>query len=295
MVEEARVEIEKRRAAGEIDEGVYRAILDEFKDPAAAEAARIRWLLVFAVPCPAYRLAFTLDAGPLHALVPPTYRFYRSIFDTVAEDLKNTLLGKDACVVPLWAPLKTISSRLGLVSYGRNNVTYVEGLGSYHQLVGCLTDADLDLLPTEAHSPILAPECRRCRACLKACPTGAIREDRILIHAERCLTMVNEVSGPWPEWVPPGVHHCLVGCLACQRICPKNVGLLREEPVEEAFGRPETDRILWGEPDDEDPLWQQIKARTARIGLARYDSVLGRNLRALLAADRKSPSSERPG
>ncbi len=293
IVEEARLEIEKRRAAGELDEGVYRAALDELKCPAQAEASRFKWLLVFAVPSPAYRLTFNMNAGTLQTLIPPTYRFYRPTFERVVEDLRATLIGKEDCVVPLWAPMKTIASRLGLVTYGRNNVTYADGFGSYHQLVGCLTDADLDLQPEEKRPPSLAPECRSCRACLKACPTGAISKERILLHAERCLTAVNEVPGAWPEWVRPSAHNCLVGCLACQRVCPKNAGLLREEPIEEAFSRQDTERILSEEPSDDDPAWRQIKAKIARIGLPRYDVVLGRNLRALLDVDASSDQRHR--
>ena len=68
-------------------------------------------------------------------------------------------------------------------------------------------------------------------------------KDRVLLHAERCLTYINENPGPWPTFVPTRAHHCLLGCLLCQRSCPANSKL----PIEStgvAFSREETEALL---------------------------------------------------
>ena len=60
------------------------------------------------------------------------------------------------------APLKPLAVRLGLVRYGRNNVTYAPGMGSYIQLLGYLTDASLPLPDGwRPQEPTLLPECER--------------------------------------------------------------------------------------------------------------------------------------
>ena len=171
------------------------------------------------------------------------------------------------------------------------------GLGSYHQLVGFATDASLGPGPTAGRdTPALCPECTHCTACREACPAGAIGEDRILLHAERCLTLANEAEGPWPAWLFPAAHHCLGGCMRCQEVCPQNVGLLHWETVTEVFSPEETATIL-GEGavaeegrDCVDVRWEQVKAKVASIGLPGYEVIIGRNLRALLRAPLESLS-----
>jgi len=122
------------------------------------------------------------------------------------------------------------------------------------------------------------PACENCRVCLEACPTGAITEERFLLHAERCLTWHNEISGGWPDWLPADAHHCLVGCLKCQEVCPQNQGRLRYESLDVSFDASETDLILSGQCEND----EGIKAKLTEIGLAGYAPVLGRNLKALM-------------
>ena len=81
--------------------------------------------------------------------------------------------------------------------------------------------------------PLQLDRCERCSACLRACPSGAIRADRFLLQTDRCLTSVNEDEAPFPDWVDPAWHHCAVGCLRCQQSCPENAGVeLRVAPAE---------------------------------------------------------------
>jgi len=64
--------------------------------------------------------------------------------------------------------------------------------------------------------------CKSCTLCTKACPTGAISKDRFNIDTSRCLTFLNESKGDIPDWVKPGSHNSLVGCMRCQLVCPYN-------------------------------------------------------------------------
>lgn len=285
VVDEVRAEIEGRKDTGELDETFYKTWLSSFRYLDGVELPAVKTVIMFAVPRPAHRLRFTSDDGPFEALVPPTYRWYTRLRERLQEELAANLLGDRHKLVPLPAPLKPMAARLGLVTYGRNNITYAPGFGSYHQLIGFLTDADLG--PTgkpQGDAPAVLPDCQHCQACRQACPTGAIGEDRFLLHAERCLTLPSELPGPWPDWFPASRYHCLIGCLICQRVCPQNAGLLAFEEVEMPFTAEETARILSQDGDATDPLWEAIKAKLASAGFPEYEKILGRNLRTLRAS-----------
>ena len=120
------------------------------------------------------------------------------------------------------------------------------------------------------------------------CPAGAIGADRVLLHAERCLTLVNESPGAWPDWIPPSVHHCIVGCLLCQRTCPANAEL----PVESsgiAFTADETNALLADTSEPAGPIGDSIRVKLEQLGQAYRDSSFSRNLRALVDAQSGSP------
>ena len=115
-----------------------------------------------------------------------------------------------------------LAVRSGLAAYGRNNVTYVTGLGSFHRLSAFYSDMPCD--GDEWHELRLLDRCVKCRLCHRLCPTGAIARDRFLLHAERCIVFHNEKpwTVPFPAWLDPAWHNCLVGCLLCQAKCPEN-------------------------------------------------------------------------
>ena len=98
-------------------------------------------------------------------------------------------------------PLKRLAAQCGLARYGRNNITYIDGFGSCHNLNVFLTDLPcgeytwLDRLKTAA-------QCEECVLCLKNCKSGAIRKDKFMIDSSICSR-----------------------CFNCQRCCPMNNGL----------------------------------------------------------------------
>ncbi len=214
--------------------------------------------------------------------MPPTYERYRAIFEEVRRELgEGPLAG--AAVHTLAAPLKPLAARLGLVRYGRNNITYAGPLGSYLQLLGYFTDADLEVPPRwEPTEPALLDECAECGVCEAMCPTGAIADDRVLLRTERCLTLANEQPGAWPPWVPASAHTCLIGCLQCQRACPANPPLSMSA-TGVVFSEQET-RALLHEGEHTGAAWTAIRAKLQQLGQPGAEPVLGRNLRALMGA-----------
>ncbi|MCX6558831.1 MAG: twin-arginine translocation signal domain-containing protein [Candidatus Aminicenantes bacterium] len=176
-------------------------------------------------------------------------------------------------------PLKQLAVRSGLAEYGRNNITYVDGYGSYHQLLAFYSEQRL-----EDHWGRLKmmPLCKGCSICLDECPTRAIRKSNFVIDAEKCITLYNELPDPLPDWIPAKAHNALVGCLKCQHTCPGNdevkdsVWDLGE--VDEA----ETALLLEGRADARTEA--SLRAKLQRIGGGDDLPYIARNLKLVLKA-----------
>jgi epoxyqueuosine reductase len=165
-----------------------------------------------------------------------------------------------------------------MAEYGKNNIAYVEGMGSFLRLRAFLSN----MPPGRSDwlEPRVMKECDSCKACLNACHTRAIVPDRFLIHAERCITFLNEGTEEFPEWVDPAWHNSLVGCMRCQLICPVNKQFVKWVEEGEDFNEAETELILNGVPLDHIP--PETVHKLTRSYMAEYLDVLPRNLRALL-------------
>jgi epoxyqueuosine reductase len=279
-IENARREIAARKAASEIEAAFYEGQLDPIIAGQAEPSGRT--VIVVAMPRPAHLIHFELDGSSFEGLFPPTYFRYRALFEEVRLDLaENALRGSRIEFLP--APLKAIASRLGLVKYGRNNISYAKGLGSYFQLCGYVTDAKLPETDTAECAESLLSECDNCGICTSVCPTGAVVEERVLLRAERCLTFLNENPGDWPEWLSGRAHNALLGCLECQRACPANPELSIED-TGVCFSAAETRRLLSGKAVADDRTNTGIRSKLAWLGQPYSEPVLGRNLRALARA-----------
>ena len=112
-------------------------------------------------------------------------------------------------------PNKPAMARSGMGSYGMNGVIQTREHGSWVLATTVATDA---VLEPDAQ---VEPTCDGCRACIDACPTGAIVRPYV-VDVGRCLTHVLAVAGPIPMDLRPGVGDRINGCDACQEACPHN-------------------------------------------------------------------------
>lgn len=237
-----------------------------------------RSIVIAAVPAPQVRVVFHWRGERVAVTIPPTYVGYASRTEHVRQVVAAWLARDGYRLAPATVPLKALAVASGLAEYGRNNITYVEDLGSFAQLVGAFSDVPCGGDPWQ--EPKALARCASCVACLRACPAGAITADRFLIHAERCLTFVNESARDFPAWVEPSWHHCLIGCLRCQTVCPENkrVRGLFEDRAE--FSEEETRLLLDRVPFDRLP-----GATAAKVGALEMEedySLICRNLAMLV-------------
>ncbi|SYZ72562.1 4Fe-4S ferredoxin iron-sulfur binding domain protein [Candidatus Zixiibacteriota bacterium] len=100
---------------------------------------------------------------------------------------------------------REIAYRAGLGWRGRNNLLVSKKYGSMVRLVTVLTDFETD--PDE----ISKDDCGECRACLKACPAGAIFEDEERFNLEACSAQVHKFARE--------NNYGLLICGLCLKVC----------------------------------------------------------------------------
>jgi epoxyqueuosine reductase len=215
-VKELQREIEALVTKGLLDKELYDAYLASFDFECQRKLAGARSLIILSIPQPQVRVTFALKDQSYPVIIPPTYYF--SVDAQVAGHLEAHLGPQGYRLRKVRLPQKLLAVRSGLAQYGKNNITYVKGSGSFYRPVVFISD-----FPCEADNwgqPAILEPCENCSACMKACPTNAIGSDRFLLHAERCLTFHNERACDFPEWLSPAWHNSLVGCMICQKVCP---------------------------------------------------------------------------
>jgi epoxyqueuosine reductase len=283
-LEDAINEILKLRDRDELDQLIFRRLMEWLEKRTDSSCQTFKSIIALALPRPAHIISFEMNDGPFVVLLPPTYVKYDDIFKIYFTDFINYFGNKLGEAQLVKAPLKTLAVKLGLAAYGKNNITYVEKFGTYHQLMAFATEKELK--PYNEHNIVgnnQLQQCADCSICTTLCPTKAIGRERFLLRAERCLTFFNEREGELPANVllPSNLQPCFIGCMVCQEFCPVNKGLLRIEPTGVLFDRKETKDILEGKNENE--AWKGIRKKLDKLGILDCEMIFGRNLRFALS------------
>ena len=280
-------EFDQLEDSGKFKADIYQELLSWLRLEDPKPFPNPETVFAIAVPRPTHKLVFELPDDRIETILPPTYVKHFETREAVRRDLSSSVFEDRYKTAILKAPLKALAARLGLVSYGRNNITYVPGMGSFFQLVGVITDA---VLPSNTNTPGKAkpcPECQKCKVCIKACPTEAIQEERFLLRGEKCFVRYSENQIPWPSWLLPKLEKCfsaqtcLVGCLLCQLPCPMNKGRVQIEDAGVSFTAEETGKIIVKNTHGLDSLEDETREKIQSLGLTEFQ-IIGRNLRELL-------------
>ena len=237
-----------------------------------------RAIVIVAVPQPIVRVRFCWQGKECLAEIAPGY-FSRLDESRVEELLKNTMVAKGYKMVSAHLPLKTLAVRSGLAEYGRNNITYVPGMGSFFRLVAFFSDCPCEEDCWGGYRVMSA--CTDCSVCRSNCPTGCISDERFLIHAENCLGYLGQRQPDFPYWVrlQPDWPAGLVGCMRCQSVCPVNQPYLENRGEGPSFSEEETRLLLATVPLDRLP--SETRRKLSNMSGYIYPMLAG-NLRELL-------------
>lgn len=232
-----------------------------------------RSVLVVASPSPPVAASFYTNNGKRKILIPPTYVDYEKS-ETVVKNYLTSILRENGFHIAsaYGLPCKPIAAHAGLGTYGRNNIIYVDGIGSFHRLNLFFSDipCDYDLFyPLKWMSC-----CDSCYRCIKNCPTAALSYENNVVDGNRCLTWFNENDGDFPSWLNSKWHNALIGCVKCQYVCPQNENLINSEKEIANFNKEQTEAFINGELSD-DIIMQ--------LGMGYCSKILPRNLKVLLS------------
>lgn len=107
----------------------------------------------------------------------------------------------------------------GLGHYGKNTLLINDRYGSFFFIGSIVTDLTLDEYEYTKETP--RDICGSCDRCIKACPTGAISEERYL-NAKRCLSYLTQSKEEIPDFLLDKLRKFPFGCDFCQLACPYN-------------------------------------------------------------------------
>ncbi len=136
-------------------------------------------------------------------------------------------------------PFRQLARKAGIASFGKNNFSYVDAVGSFVILYVFLVDQALDYDEPERMS-----KCPKdCHRCMDACPTQAIVEPFHVIPS-RCVGYNNwmrrkDEPGKFNEIIPEEIRPLLGtrihGCDACQEACLRNANRLKTKLPKDPF------------------------------------------------------------
>jgi epoxyqueuosine reductase len=138
----------------------------------------------------------------------------------------------------IFVPERRAGARAGMTTFGKNNFAYAKKSGSFILLSSIVIDKEL-----EYDTPTYPIECPKdCKACMDACPTGAIYEP-LKLNPRRCIAF----NAWWTQdgrpcvtsFIPPEIREKMGtrvhGCDVCQEACPRNSAKLKAKLPEDPF------------------------------------------------------------
>jgi epoxyqueuosine reductase len=276
-LKDLQTEINEWKRNGLISEKFYEQNYGDFSFQPPATLHTARSIVVIGIPQKITPLDFFHKGKRYHTVYPPTY-VYTEIRAACKEILSRILGKKGYSIDRAILPLKLLAVRSGLGKYGKNKICYVDGMGSFTRLEAFYTDYEF---PTDDwHEKEIMESCNTCSLCQNACPTQCIPQERFLIHADHCLTYLNENKEDFPSWVSLWSHNALVGCMHCQIVCPQNKKFLHLYEQTISFSEEETSVILQKTPRERLPI--ALAKKLTDLDIDEYYSLLERNLAVLM-------------
>ena len=286
-IEKLQEDIDKLRRAGALsDNEVYRGYIDARKFEIPENLPNAKSMIIIAIFGKLGLVNFNLDGKKHEIMIPPNY--YENGLEI--EDLENIALNKIIkepgykVEFTRYLHSKLLAVRSGLGKYGRNNICYVDKMGSMLNLYTFFTDYEFG---EDNWTEIkMMEQCENCTICFKNCPNNAIptpSDENFVINAGKCTSVYNEIRGIIPDWIPYEAHNALMGCMKCQLPCPGNRESIKVTKQLGEISEKETKMIIDGNVDEKLALSLSKKLKMFSPSDADYMlPVIKRNLRVLL-------------
>ena len=254
-IEELQEEIDKLRFAGKLsDNEIYRGYIDTRRFEIPENLPNAKSIIVIAIFTKLALINFYLKGKEHEIMIPPNY-----YDDGLTNDILENLILKKIIKEPGYKieltrnlHLKLLAVRSGLGKYGRNNICYVDKMGSMLNLYACYTDFQFE--EDNWTEMKMMDHCRNCKICINNCPTNAIpsiSNESFVINAGKCISVYNEIDGKIPDWISAKAHNALMGCMRCQLPCPGNREVIKLTDRFEDITETETEMILEGITEEE--------------------------------------------
>ena len=130
---ELQEEIEGRYKKGLLDQELYQERLAWFDFRIPDDLPEAKSLIIVAVPRPQCQATFTWKGETRALILPPRYVVFDQTRNCIEKLLAEILVTRGYHVARTKLPLKLLAVRSGLGEYGRNNICYVSGMGSFLQ------------------------------------------------------------------------------------------------------------------------------------------------------------------
>ncbi len=282
-------------------DSTFRSYMDTNEMKIPESCAWAQSVIVAATEFHPRKLPFIHDGVKKSIIQPPAYYTNSVKRADVKESLLKILAVRDfelKLEVCEGLPMKLLAASSGLGKYGRNNIIYVDGLGTAHSLVAFYSNLpfnaeysrpDAPVFTTPYPGPQHLQRCDSCSLCVSACPTRSIPDDFGLINVDTCIPLWNETDRDAPDTIPRSAHNALMGCVLCQKDCPENKQYYKpkvtlSEINEEALGQ-----FLagtWNETTRK--ILAEVIVYDEDEGLKEYLPILRRNLNNFIASGRVS-------
>jgi epoxyqueuosine reductase len=264
----------------------YQSYINELNFDIPEELSDAKSVIVVAMFTRLLKANFHLNGNLHEVMLPPGYYYVDGYTpDSLIEEIQKKIIKVPGFKLEKATKvhIKLLAVRSGLGKYGRNNICYVDGMGSFITLFAYFTDYQFK--EDDWTKKRLIEKCEGCKICMNNCPGKAITEDNFVINVGKCITLYNEVEGDFPEWIKSDEHNALLGCMRCQLRCPENKNVIKLTGKREEIAESITRKIIEEKTDNDvlEALCKQLRMSKDPELLKGYFSVISRNLKVLIA------------
>ncbi|MGB8951365.1 MAG: 4Fe-4S double cluster binding domain-containing protein [Candidatus Aminicenantales bacterium] len=273
---------------------IYRSYIDRLKFEIPETFPKAHSIIVMAVFTRAMFVKFHLTGKTYDTMLSPQYYDDGISLEDLKKVIQKEIVREPAVKIEQakGLHLKLLAVRSGLGRYGRNNLCFIDGMGTFITLYAFYTDYQFK--EDSWHDMDMLDACRDCQICFGICPTNAITRENFVIDAGKCITLYNEIDGKFPNWILPSMHNALMGCMKCQLRCPVNEGYIDSSGRFDDVTEEETRKILQGKADDD--LFKSLSQKLKSFPPAssrEYFPIFTRNLRVIISRGRIADAGQR--